>query len=70
VVSGAIPRARPLSTRLRAVVLIMAVALAGFAMAGVRSHTEPAAQRGLKKEAPQTRGLRSFTSVEKGYGLP
>jgi hypothetical protein len=39
-------------------------------MAGVRSHTEPAAQRGLKKEAPQTRGLRSFTSVEKGYGLP
>ncbi len=70
VVSSAIPRAQPLSTPLRAAVLVTAVVLGGFAIAGVRSHTEPAAQHGLKKEAPPKRGLRSFTSVEKGYGLP
>jgi hypothetical protein len=71
VVSSAIPRARPLSTPLRAAVLVMAVVLGGFAIAGVRSHTEPAAvQRGDKKEAPPKRGLTSFISVETGYGLP
>jgi hypothetical protein len=71
VVSSAIPRARPLGTPLRAAVLVMAVVLGGFAIAGVRSHTEPAAvQRGDKKEAPPKRGLTSFISVETGYGLP
>jgi hypothetical protein len=72
VVSSTTPRARPLSTPLRAAVLVVAVALGGFAIAGARSHTVPAASKHgpHEKEAPPERGLRNFSSVEIDYGLP
>ena len=71
VVSSAVPRSRPLGTTVRTALVVTALALGGLAIAGARSHTEPAAaQSPHKQEAPPERGLRSFTSVETDYGLP
>jgi hypothetical protein len=71
VVSSTLPGARPLRTTARVAVLVAALALGAFAIAGAQSHTEPAAAgEDTMKEAPPERGLGSLTWVAgSGYDL-
>jgi hypothetical protein len=61
VVASTVPRGRPLRGAARAAVLVAALVLGAFAIAGARSRTEPAAaaKPARMREAPPERGLRT-----------